>query len=179
MRVRHVFRELFFLPTLCFPRSMMLWEDGDPTMTARFAISRSDLQRRAWRLREMLVLWRNKVSPRVAISWPINTQALASLGPGRQQTLGCHTWLQRRRETHWSRTSFIRVAPKKSEEENKIPRHAQENSYLIPKASNHLLPHLAPIRNTQALDVFRSSWLLCGCGWHLILPGCNFRFLGG
>lgn len=120
---------------------------------------------------------RNKVSPGVSISRPIITWALASLEPGRQQTLGCHTWLQRGRETHWSAASFIRVAPKKSEKGNKITRHAQENFYLISKTSSHLLLHLAPIWNIQALSVFRrSSWLLWSWNWPIDVADTWFHW---
>ena len=131
-------------------------------MIVRFAISWSDLQRRGKRLREITVPLGNKVSHGVAISWPNSTQGLAPFGLGRHQTLGCHSWLQRRRETWWSATSFIRVAPKKSEKGDKIVRctSAQENSYLLPGASDHLLPYLAPILNTQPLNVLRRSLLL-------------------
>ena len=84
-------RELFFLPTLCSPRSIMIWKDGDPTMIVKFTISGSDLQRRAKRLREMTVLQGHNISHGVAVSRPVITQELVPFGSGRCQTLSCYT----------------------------------------------------------------------------------------
>ena len=79
MRAHKMSRELFFLPTLCSPRSIMIWKDRDPTMIVKFTISGSDLQRRAKRLREMTVLQRHNVSHGIAVSRLLLLRSLSHL----------------------------------------------------------------------------------------------------
>lgn len=151
-------------------------------MIVKFTISGSDSQRRAKRLREMTVLRGNNISHGVAVSWPVITQELVPFGSGKYQTLSCYTrytcskrawWCA----TWWCATSFIRETPKQSEKGDKIVRrtYTQGNSYLLPRASNHLLGYLASILNTQPLNVFRRSlWLLWSWNWPIDMADANF-----
>lgn len=93
MRVHDAFKEHFFLSSLLLSKvedALGRWEFHHDIQICYLLV----------RLAEKVAISpRSKVSPGVAVSWPVIAQGLAPFGPGRHQTLGCHTWHQRRRET--------------------------------------------------------------------------------